>query len=122
MDCGGFCADLLTEGLDFVGMLAKLLLSKAKCKRAIVNRKLLPQRTSSRLGIPSLCRDQYPAVQNSWLLLKVDRHTPAYDKGVAQILSGSRIDDELGIGLDIQPRRENGLVSELENHFRGDSA
>ena len=43
LDCGGFCADLLTEGLDFVGIAGKLLLSKAGCKRAIVNRKLLPQ-------------------------------------------------------------------------------
>ena len=34
-------ADLLTEGLDFVGIPGKLLLSKAGCKRAIVNRKLL---------------------------------------------------------------------------------
>ena len=47
LDCGGFCADLLTEGFDFVGIGGKLLLSKARCKREIVNRKLLPQRKSS---------------------------------------------------------------------------
>ena len=35
LDCGGFCADLL----NFVGIADKLLLSKAGCKRAIVNRK-----------------------------------------------------------------------------------
>ena len=65
LDCGGFCADLLTEGLDFVGMPGKLLLSKAGCKRAIVNRKLLPQRKSSRLAISSHCRNQYLHVLGS---------------------------------------------------------
>jgi hypothetical protein len=31
LDCGGFCADLLNEGLDFVGIADKLMLSKAGC-------------------------------------------------------------------------------------------
>jgi hypothetical protein len=35
LDCGGFCADLLNEGLDFVGIADKLMLSKAGCERAI---------------------------------------------------------------------------------------
>ena len=56
LDCGGFCADLLTEGLAFVGIAGKLLLSKAGCKREIVNRKLLPQRKSSPLAISLLAR------------------------------------------------------------------
>ena len=38
LDCGGFCAGLLTEGLDFLAMPGKLLLSKAGCKRPIVHR------------------------------------------------------------------------------------
>ena len=28
LDCGGFCADLLTEGLDFVGIADKLMLPR----------------------------------------------------------------------------------------------
>ena len=31
LDCGAFCADLLNEGLDFVGIADKLMLSKAGC-------------------------------------------------------------------------------------------
>ena len=61
LDCGGFCADLLTKGLAFVGNPGKLLLSKTGFKREIVNSRLLPQRTSSRLAISSHCRNQYPA-------------------------------------------------------------
>ena len=33
--------------------------------------------------------------------LKVDRHAHTNDKGVVQILSGARVNDELCIGLDI---------------------
>ena len=57
-----------------------------------------------------------------FLSLEVDRHTPAQNEGIAQILGSSRIDDELAIGFDIQPWRKKGLVSELENHFRADPA
>ena len=45
--------------------------------------------------------------------LEIDRHTPADDKGVFEILGTAGIDDELRIGLDIQPRRKNRLVGEL---------
>jgi hypothetical protein len=37
LDCAGFCADLLTEGLDFVRNSGKLLFFKAGCKRAIAH-------------------------------------------------------------------------------------
>jgi hypothetical protein len=50
LDCGGLCADLLTEGLDFAGIRSKLLLSTAGCKREIVNSKLLPQRKKLAIG------------------------------------------------------------------------
>jgi hypothetical protein len=45
--------------------------------------------------------------------LEIDRHTPADHKGVFEILGAAGIDDELRIGLDIQPRRKNRLVGEL---------
>ena len=61
LDCDGFCADLLTEGLAFVGMPSKLTLSKAGFKHAIVNHKLLTQRKSSRLAISLHCRNQFCA-------------------------------------------------------------
>ena len=49
LDCGGFCADLLTEGLAFVGMPGKLLRSKAECKGAIVRIAAARHRTEGRV-------------------------------------------------------------------------
>ena len=45
--------------------------------------------------------------------LEVARHTPPDDKSVFEILATAGIDDELRIGLDMQPRRKNRLVGEL---------
>ena len=45
LDCGGFCADLLNEGLDFVGIADRLMLSKAGCERAISQSSSLNRRT-----------------------------------------------------------------------------
>ena len=73
LDRGGFCADLLTEGLAFVGMPAKMLLSKAGCKRAIVNRKLLPQRKSSPLANSLLARTNIP---RAWSNRQSSSHRP----------------------------------------------
>ena len=62
LDCGGFCADLLTEDLDFVGIADKLLLSKAGCKLCNGQPQVTTtNRTSSRLAISSHCRNQNPA-------------------------------------------------------------
>ena len=60
--------------------------------------------------------------RESRLRLEIDRHSPAEDEGIAQILGAARVDDKLRIGLDIHPWREIGLIGDLEDHFRTDSA
>ena len=61
LDCGGFCADLLTEGLDFVGIADKLMLFKAGCKRAISQSSSLNRKTTIASG---RLRSFFPSIEN----------------------------------------------------------
>ena len=53
--------------------------------------------------------------------LEVHRHAATNNKGIAQILSATGIDDKLRVRLNIEPLGEIELIGDLEDHFRTDS-
>ena len=53
--------------------------------------------------------------------LEVQRHAATDNKGIAQILSATGIDDKLRVRLNIEPLGEIELIGDLEDHFRTDS-